>query len=403
MEKIRNRWLCLIGALLVIPCLGAVYAWSIYQIPLQELYGERMDLPPETLSTMINMVFSVVILILSIATIFGGMLQDRIGPQKVTILGGLLLGLGLILASRAATILQVYLFYGLVGGTGLGFAYIPPLATCNKWFPDKKGLISGIVVAGMGLGSLVFTPIGQELVSRYGVLTTWFALGIVFFIMISAGAFFLKPPPVGYRPPGWTEITVKNRRLANFSQREMLATPTFYSLWVMFLIGSAAGLMIIGLASPIGSELAGITAAQAAVIISLLGIFNGLGRVLWGTVSDKIGRLRTLFILLATTAITLFSFLLISTLVPFFIAMATVTLCFGGFLSVFPAATAEFYGTQNLGGNYGLIFVSYGVGAPVGMYLGSALSLNIAFISSAILCLGAAGLALITKVPQKGL
>jgi OFA family oxalate/formate antiporter-like MFS transporter len=396
-----NRWLSLLGALLVIPCLGAVYAWSIYQGPLQEVFAQKMGVTPEGLQLPISMVFSATILVFAITAYFGGRLQDKIGPQRVTIMGGVLLGLGLILSSQATSIAYLYLFYGIISGTGLGFAYITPLATCNKWFPDKKGLISGVVVAGMGLGSLVFTPVGRAMVLSRGVMSTWLILGFVFMALVCTGSLFLKLPPAGYRPPGWEPSMAGNQASANFTQREMLATPAFYGLWLMFLVGSAAGLMVIGLASSIGQQIAGLTSSEAAAVVSMLGIFNGAGRILWGALSDRIGRMRTLAALFLITAAAMASFTVVSSMVPFAIAISTVTLCFGGYLALFPATTAEFYGIQNLGGNYGLVYIAYGVGAPVGMYLGTSLTIQAAFLSSAILCLVAAGIALITKPPQK--
>ena len=399
--RTMNRWLSLIGALLVIPCLGAVYSWSIYQGPLQEFFAVRAGVQADSLQMPISMVFSVIILVFAVSAYFGGKLQDRIGPQKVTVAGGVLLGLGLVLSSRAGSVMHLYLFYGLISGTGLGFAYITPLATCNKWFPDKKGMISGVVVAGMGLGSLVFTPVGRAMVLSHGVMDTWLVLGFVFMGLVCTGSLFLKLPPVGYRPPGWEPAAGTGGANANFTQREMLATPAFYGLWVMFLIGSAAGLMVIGLASTIGQQIAGLSAGETAAVVSLLGIFNGAGRILWGSLSDRIGRLQTLTILFLITAGAMLSFTVASSLVPFAIAISTVTLCFGGYLALFPATTAEFYGTQNLGGNYGLVYLAYGVGAPVGMYLGTALSIHTAFLSSAVMCLGAAAVAFITRAPQK--
>lgn len=400
-EKVMNRWLSLLGALLVIPCLGAVYAWSIYQKPLQELFGAMMGVAPDTLRMQVSMVFSATILVFAVAAFFGGRLQDKIGPQRVTVMGGVFLGLGLILASQAKSIAQVYLSYGIISGTGLGFAYITPLATCNKWFPDKRGMISGVVVAGMGLGSLVFTPIGRVMILSRGVMSTWFTLGIIFMVLICVGSVFLKLPPTGYRPMGWEPVSSRHQGNTNFTQREMLVTRAFYMLWVMFLIGSAAGLMVIGLASSIGQQVADLNASETAVVVSILGIFNGVGRILWGTISDRIGRMPTLRVLFLATALAMLSFMVVSSFVPFTIAMSIVTLCFGGFLALFPAATAEFFGTQNLGGNYGLVYIAYGVGAPLGMYLGSALTIETAFLSSAALCLGAAGLTFITKMPSK--
>lgn len=349
------------------------------------------------------MIFSLIILTFAITTLFGGMLQDPIGPQKVTLIGGLLLGGGLILASQASTIGQIYLFYGVISGTGMGFAYITPLATCNKWFPDKKGIVSGFVVAGMGIGTLVFTPIGRLMVLNRGVLSTWLILGLVFMALISFGALFLKLPPDGAtdaKPPGRQQLK-SDTRLKDYSQAQMLRTSAFYLIWFMFLIGSGAGLMVIGLAAPIGQELAGLTAGQAAGVVSLLGVFNVSGRILWGAVSDRFGRTKVLFSMFILTSLSLLMLSISTSLFPLVFAFASITLCFGGFLAVFPATTAEFFGTKNLGGNYGLVYIAYGIGGTGGMYMGSILPLTTAFVVAGICCLGGAGLALMTRAPAK--
>jgi len=398
-SKIMNRWWVVVGTMLIIPSVGAVYAWSIYRQPLAVLLAASRGVSPESLTTPLNFVFSLIILFFAAGAIPGGLIQDKIGPKKVTIIGGALLGTGLILSSFATSVLHLYLFYGVVSGIGIGFAYITPLATCNKWFPDKRGAISGVAVAGMGLGTMVFSPIGALLISSLGPLMTMRILGVVFFVLVTIGAQWMVLPPAGYRPAGWQPKTGHHADV-HFSPREMVRTASFYKIWLAFMVGTASGLMMIGIASPVGQQLAGLSVAEAAAIVGLLGVFNGGGRIFWGSVSDKLGRTRTIALFSLITTLAMLAFNFIGSAVPFAIALFTITACFGGFMAVFPSLTADFYGTKNYGGNYGIVYLAYGFGAPLGGWIGSAFSLTLAFNIAAGCALLAFVIMLTTKRPQ---
>lgn len=398
-NKLMNRWLAVLGTLMIIPSCGAVYAWSIYRDPLAQILSGHMGVAADSLTSSLNFVFSLVIVFFAIGALPGGMLQDRIGPKKVAIAGGALLGLGLIMSSFATNITWLYIFYGMVSGLGIGFAYIVPLATCNKWFPDKRGMISGVGVAGMGLGTIVFTPIGQALISSVGPLVTMRVLGLVFFILVTIGAQWMVVPPAGYKPEGW-EPNETQKNVVNYTQREMMSTAAFPKIWITFMLGSAAGLMMIGQASPIGQQVAGLSVAEAAAIVGMLGIFNGIGRIFWGSVSDKLGRMNTIAVVSGITGIAMVSFNFLSSAIPFVIAISTVTLCFGGYMALFPAVTADFYGVKYYGGNYGIIYLGWGAAAIVGGWIGTAFSLQMSFYLAAALSAACVVMALLTKKPD---
>ncbi|MFH5882626.1 L-lactate MFS transporter [Liberiplasma polymorphum] len=397
-DKIMNRWLAVLGTLMIIPSCGAVYAWSIYRDPLAQILSEHMAVTADSLTPSLNFVFSLVIVFFAIGALPGGMLQDKIGPKKVAIAGGALLCLGMIFSSFATNVTWLYIFYGIVSGLGIGFAYMVPLATCNKWFPDKRGLISGVGVAGMGLGTIIFTPIGQALISNVGPLVTMRILGVVFFLLVTIGAQWMVVPPLGYKPSGWQPNELQ-KNVVNYTQKEMMRTAAFPKIWIIFMLGCAAGLMMIGQASPIGQQLAGLTVVEAAAIVGVLGIFNGLGRIFWGFASDKLGRMNTIAVVSGITGIAMLSFSIISSAVPFAIAISIVTLCFGGYMALFPAVTADFYGVKYYGGNYGIIYLGWGAAAIVGGWIGTAFSFQTSFYLAAALSGICVLLSLLTKKP----
>lgn len=388
----RNRWFVVCGAILIQLCLGAIYAWSLFNQPLVDKYGwDRKD---------VVMTFSITIAFFAGFTIIAGKIQDKIGPRWVASAGGILLGLGLILAGRATTVYELYFYYGIIGGAGIGAAYVCPLATCVKWFPDKRGLISGMAVAGFGAGSLVFKPVILYLITGFGVSDTFMYLGLIYSFLIIMGAQLLILPPPGYSPEGWTAPTVKGQPKREFTSLQMLNTYQFYVMWIMYLLGCTAGLMVIALAVNIGITVVGLDAAMAANAVIVIAVFNAAGRIAWGTLSDHIGRLNALLCAFTLTAAAMFymgtitmgysSFLTVVSLVGF---------CFGGFLAVFPSLTADYYGTGNLGGNYGLVYQAYGISAIVGPKLATSLEFSEAFVISGILSITAALLTLLLKAP----
>ena len=388
MSKTKNRWFVVFGAILLQLCIGAIYSWSLFNQPLMDKYGWEKN--------SVVLTFSIAVFVFAFSTIFSGRLQDKIGPKKVATIGGILYGGGLLLASTASTLTQLYIYYGIVAGAGVGFAYVCPLSTCVKWFPEKKGFITGIAVGAFGLGSLMFKSIIQTLLATKGVSLTFFYLGIIYFVLVLIGAQFLE------LPPNTTPATSKTSNNHNFSMKEMLGTRAFYFVWIMFLFGSMSGLLVIGLAKDIGVQLANLDPAVAANAVAMIALFNASGRLIWGTVSDKIGRIRVVFMMFTITAISMLVMSFITlTYVSFFACLAGIAFCFGGFLAVFPTITGEFYGMKNLGGNYGIVYQAYGIAALVGPIIVSSVGgLKPTFNIAALLAILGAILTFFVKAPQ---
>ncbi|MCS7249731.1 MAG: OFA family MFS transporter [candidate division WOR-3 bacterium] len=396
----KGRWFVMIGAVLIQLCLGAIYAWSVFRKPLQ---GEPLNLTP----TQATLPFAFVLISFALSTILGGRWQDKKGPRIVAITGGILLGSGLILSGLTKSFLGILLSYGILSGIGIGLAYVCPISVGVKWFPDMRGLITGIAVAGFGAGALIVAPIARSLIDTINVFNTFIVLGISFLILVIIGALILKNPPEGYKPEGWTPPPTSKATIYSYLPSEMLKTHQFYLIWLIYFFGCATGLMIIGQTSPIGQELAGLTKETAAFAVSLLAIFNAFGRIFWGRVSDWIGRMKTLFLMFLICGIAVFLYTIIP-LLPFYywIGVSLIGLCFGGYLAVFPAVTADFYGTKNVGMNYGLVFTAYGVGGLLGnifapQVLERTKSYNLAFVVAGILCILGAIITFLIKQPKR--
>ena len=398
-SKSFNRWLIVVGALLIQLCLGAIYAWSVFRIPLQKI----LNITP----TQASLPFSFILIFFALATVAGGRWQDKAGPRIVAIAGGVLLGLGMILASFAKGLNSLILFYGVISGIGIGLAYVCPISAGVKWFPDKRGLITGLSVAGFGAGALIVGPLARAMIDSIGVFSTFRILGIVFFVLILLGALILRNPAPGYIPAGWTPPIKAANVKSDFSVGEMLSTGQFYLIWVMYFIGCASGLMIIGQTSPIGQELANYTKQTAALGVSLLAIFNAFGRIFWGRISDSIGRMRTLFLMFLICGLAMFSYNLITALpIWFWFGISFVGFCFGGYLALFPAINADFFGTKNVGINYGFIFTAYGVGGLLSNIFAPRVKeltggYTVAFIVTGILCFVGAILTFLVKPPKR--
>jgi MFS transporter, OFA family, oxalate/formate antiporter len=386
-----KRWWVVLGALLIQMNLGAVYAWSLFNKPLMDKFGwARED---------VVVTFSITIATFALSTIAAGRLQDRIGPRKVASLGGLLLGAGLILSGQADTLYELYFYYGVIGGIGIGTAYVCPLSACIKWFPDKRGLIGGIAVAGFGAGGLLYKPVIGAMIDSAGVSASFVYLGLLYTVLVIGGAQLLMNPP---RQTGNVdEAAAGQGTKASFDPKEMLATQTFYILWAMFFFGAMAGLMVISSAVDIGVEMVGLSVADAGNAVMFIALFNAMGRILLGKLSDHMGRKNTLLLMYGLTAATL---LLMSTGRMtdslFMVSVSLIGFCFGGFLAVYPSLTADYYGTASLGANYGLVYQAYGLSAFVGPIIVTNISFSRAFIVAALCCIIAMILANWLRVPE---
>jgi OFA family oxalate/formate antiporter-like MFS transporter len=359
-ERIRNRWGIAAAAVLMQICLGAVYGWSVFKKPI--IGAEHWT------ETSVQLTFTLAVFVLGIGSIVGGLWQDKVGPRKVASVAGIIYGLGYIIAGYAAahhSLRGMYLGYGVLGGFGMGMGYITPVATLVKWFPDMRGLMTGVAVCGYGFGALIMSPFAAWEMSGAGIPATFYTLGIVYLILVFATAQFYANPPEGWRPAGWQPHTAvaKEATSDNFTVREALHTWQFYLLFAMLFLNVSAGIMVISQASPMAQEIVGMSALQAAGIVGLISLCNGLGRVFWAWVSDYIGRARVYLLLYLIQAVVFFILTRIHSVTSFSIALALIGLCYGGGFGVMPSFTADFFGPKFMGGIYGIILLAWGLGA----------------------------------------
>jgi MFS transporter, OFA family, oxalate/formate antiporter len=426
-KKIMNRWVIVVGGILIQLALGAIYAWSAFTTPLQGTLTAPSEFAFSKTET--QAIFSAGLLFFAIFTIVGGRLQLKYGPKKIALLGGILLGLGYILAGfSGGGFIPKLICIGGIAGTGIGLAYVVPIATGVKWFPDKKGLVSGLAVAGFGFGAFIWILIANPpsilgfngLITQYtieNVNNAFLMYGIAFLLLVVLGSLVMKNPPAGWKPAGWKPPVCdsKDKKTGiDCKPREMCRKKEFYLLWTMFFIGALAGLMVIGnvqnfAKSPTdGFTAYGFSVTEAADFAVLgaaicLPIFNGAGRIAWGQISDRIGRRKALISMFLFQGIMMVVFFY-TTATPysFYIVSALIGFNFGGNFALFPAACADSFGAENLGLNYGFIFTSYGIGGTVGPLLAGAvqdaeMSFLYAFIPAAVMCFIAMVLAILYK------
>lgn len=361
-SKVSNRWIPVIAAIVIQLCLGTAYIWSVFQSGVAtKLFGGD--------NAAAALTFSLLLGVLSVGSMVGGKLQDKNSPKPVVMSGGIILAAGFFLASYSPSIApwMLWVSYGVLGGFGMGMIYSTVISCCQKWFPDKRGLITGIIVSALGFGGVIFTPIAKILINIVGEFQTFAWLSLIFLVVCTAGSFFIKNPPVGFKPEGWTPPASKQGIVhQDFKPLEMLKTPQFYIVTITLMLACMAGLMMIGFASPIA--VAKDLASVAAVGVMVIAIFNSFGRVFWGWVSDKIGRKTTILILLVATAGPI---LLVNVINGYmiFALIAVIGFSYGGFLGVFPALTADFWGSKNMGMNYGIVLLGFGIGAIASSYI----------------------------------
>ncbi len=426
-EKIMDRrWLVIVGALLIQLCLGAIYAWSVFTPYLTDPAGNF-----GFSSTQTQVIFSVSLATFAVVMVLAGRWQAQAGPRIVSLTGGAVLGAGYILAGLLGkSFLAQVLFIGLIGGAGIGLAYVCPIAVGVKWYPDKKGLITGLGVAGFGFGALIWVYLAGNwghLLDKMGVLNVFLLYGVIFAAAVIGGSTWMVNPPEGWVPEGWTPPKPKTKksakaRKADLVPQEMLRTPQFFAIWAMFIFSSMAGLMTIGNIKLFGIDAlqarAGLTAtAASAVAGTAMAVFyslaNGIGRIAWGTISDKIGYKLSLVIMCAIQGVVMLLFYLLGgTPVLLYLAALLIGFNFGGNFALFPLATSALFGAKNLGRNYGWVFTAYGVGGIVGPIMAGALrdaSLKsggglggwlVVFVICGVACLIAAVIGWLLKPPE---
>ncbi|MFC0558335.1 L-lactate MFS transporter [Halalkalibacter alkalisediminis] len=395
-----SKWLVVLGAVMIQINLGAVYAWSLFNQPLIDKFGwARED---------VVVTFSITIATFALATIFAGRLQDHIGPRWVATIGGFLLGIGLILSSQATSLFQLYVYYGIIGGIGIGMTYVCPLSACVKWFPEKRGFISGVAVAGFGLGGLIYKPIIGFFIESTGVSSAFLYLGIIYLLLVVAGAQLLKNPPTDLQLPTSTQVgkitdsLLDLKTSVQFSPRQMLRTYQFYLLWFMFLFGSMSGLMVISFAVDIGVDLVSLDLEKAANAVMVIALFNAAGRIVLGKLSDRLGRINTLMVIYGLTALIMFYMSTgLMNYSLFLVSVSLIGFCFGGFLALFPSVTADFYGTRNMGSNYGFMYQAYGLSAFVGPLIVKAIPLTQAFLFAGLICILSMIMAKLITIPKQ--
>ena len=368
-EVSLNRWWRVVGGLFMNLALGSLYAWSVFVAPLEKEFGwKRSDT---------SSVFMWAIVAFALSFIVAGRLQDKLGPFRVSLTGAILLTLGFLLCARTTSLTYLIVCFGILVGAGNGFGYATPIPVMAKWFPDKRGLAVGLAVAGYGGGSAIFGPLANLwLIPRYGWRTTFTVLGAVFFVMTLIGAYLLKNPPVGYRPAGWAPAPAAKAAATTheFTPGEMWRTPTAWYMWIAYALGCSAGLMVISQLVPFAKSM-GIPSTALVTMTLIVGATgSAAGRVLSGWMSDAMGRLNVLRLMIGISMIAMPLLYLTGSNVALLYLMVFVGYwCCGTQLSVNASTTSDFWGTKNAGINYGLLFTAYGVAGIIGPKIGGAL------------------------------
>ncbi len=367
-----NRWFVVVGALLIQLCLGAIYAWSAFTADLIKPLDKGGQFGFTAAQS--QWIFSVGLAVFAVVMVLAGKLQAKIGPRPVAAAGGIVMGLGYILASFFGQgFWGMLVCIGVIGGAGIGLAYVCPIAVGIRWFPKNKGLITGIAVAGFGFGALIWVKLAgtwASLIATHGVLGTFRIYGVIFLVGVLVGSIAMVFPQEEKKAAGGAPAAP-----AGMVPDQVLKTPQFYMIWLTFMIGAGAGLMVIGIIKLFAIDAlkgGGLDAAAAGAIAgSAMGYFyaipNGLGRIVWGSVSDSIGRQRSIILMCLFQGLLMFGFFFLGrSEYMLYLFAALVGFNFGGNFALFPAITADYFGAGTVGRNYGWVFTSYGVGGILG-------------------------------------
>jgi OFA family oxalate/formate antiporter-like MFS transporter len=368
MKNEKNRWLIAACAVGIHISIGSVYAWSVFTKPLTKEFGWSLK--------EVQFTFSLAILFLGLSAAFLGHFVEKYGPRKAGTLASFFFGVGIAgsgLAIDMGSLPLLYIFYGVLGGIGLGVGYITPVSSLVKWFPDRRGLATGLAIMGFGFAALICSPIMARLIESVGLANTFYTLGIIYFVLMFCSAQYLAAPPAGWLPKGFKEKVASGKKkvvsdLSQLTANEAVKTARFWWLWIMLFINITCGIAIISVASPMAQEIAGMSSIAAAAMVGIMGLFNGAGRIGWASLSDYIGRPNTYT---AFFVIQIAAFLLlpaVSNALLFQLLIFLILTCYGGGFASIPAYIGDMFGTKQLGAIHGYILTAWaaaGLAGPI--------------------------------------
>ncbi|WP_085505340.1 L-lactate MFS transporter [Thalassobacillus devorans] len=365
MEKTKNRWLIALAAVGIHISIGSVYAWSVFTNPLIEEYGWSLS--------SVSLTFSIAILFLGLSAAFMGHFVEKYGPRKSGMVAASFFGVGMVGSGLAATLESLwflYFTYGVLAGIGLGIGYITPVSTLVKWFPDRRGLATGLAIMGFGFAAMIASPVMANLIDSVSIPATFFILGATYFVIMMASAVYLEKPPEGYMKE-FSQDKKKTPDLSQLTANEAVKTRRFWYLWVMLFINVTCGIAILSVASPMAQEIAGLSAAAAATMVGLMGFFNGAGRIAWASISDYIGRPNVYTTFFIIQVVAFFALPGITHAILFQVVVFLIITCYGGGFSSIPAYIGDLFGTKQLGAIHGYILTAWAAAGLAGPILAS--------------------------------
>ncbi|MEK4630200.1 OFA family MFS transporter [Solibacillus sp. FSL R7-0682] len=357
----KNRWLIAASAISIHLSIGGAYAYSVYKNPISNELGWD--------ASQITIAFTIMMGLAGFAAALFGSTVEKLGPRKAAMVAAVLFGLGQGGAGFAIlsdSVVLYWLTYGLLSGLGMGIGYIAPVSTLVKWFPNRRGLATGMAVLGFGAGALITAPVAANLIEAVGIANTYFILGVSYFTLMMLGALYIAPPKPGEVEEAVASGKVKSHELAQMSAREAVRTKQFWMLWAMHLINVTSGLMMISVASPMAQEVVGLSVAAAATMVGLMGLFNGGGRLLWAAASDYIGRSNVFVIFFTIQLIAFLTLPFTTNVIIFQLFIFLVVSCYGGGFSNLPAFASDLFGTKQLGVIHGYLLTTWSLGGIFG-------------------------------------